>query len=384
MKTTKTIRGWLVMAAALAVTTMGMTACSGDDSLVENMEQPAQPMTTEVTVTVGASIADDNGDATTRSTVDDSQRDANDKIIRTLKFTKSDKLYVYRSVDANTKLAGELTMVTGSRTNDNKDAQFTGTLKAYDASGNEKDYTFGSDPLEGTTATLVHYNMNTSAISITLGKAVTYNYSEMKAGNINNLMTKSLKVTGSYDSQTQTYTLTSSDPIFYCLFQALNDGLAEYTVNLKYQEGGSYKSAGSWSFTSTGDGIGYVAFASPKKGNYTWKLEIYRGSSLTNTIEIGSKNIGAKVYNLRRTLLDAVYIEGVPFYYVDGETWRQAITNHPAPNSGFGCSEGGVSYYGSNLYTMNWIVEIDDYIQTYVNPDDPILSYQEYLLEHIE
>ena len=380
MKTT-TMTGWLVMAAAL---TMGLTACTGDDSLVENMEQPAQPMTTGVTVTVGASIADDNGDATTRSTVDDSQRDANDKVIRTLKFTKSDKLYVYRSVDANTKLAGELTMVTGSRTNDNKDAQFTGTLKAYDASGNEKAYTFGSDPLEGTTATLVHYNMNTSAISITPGREVTYNYSEMKAGNIKNLMTKSLKVTGSYDSQTQTYALSSSDPIFNCMFYALDKGQTEYTVNLKYQEGGSYKSAGSWTFTSTGDGIGYVAFASPKKGNYTWKLEIYRGSTLANTIEIGSKNIGTKVYNLSRTLLDAVYIEGVPFYYVDGETWRQAITNHPAPNSGFGCSEGGVSYYGSNLYTMDWIEEIDDYIQMYVYPDAPILSYQEYLLEHIE
>ena len=378
MKKTTKISGWLVMAAALFVMTMGLAACSSDDSLVDNMEQPAQPTAAGVTVTVGASIADGDDGATTRSTVDSEDGK------RVLKFTKSDKLYVFRSVDANTKLAGELTMVTDSRTDDNKAAQFTGTLKAYDAAGNEKAYTFGNDPLEGTTATLVHYNMNTSAISITLGREVTYNYSEMKAGNINNLMTKSLKVTGSYDSQTQTYTLTSSDPIFYCLFQALNEGLAEYTANLKYQEGGSYKSAGSWTFTSTGDGIGYVAFASPKKGNYTWKLEIYRGSSLTNTIEIGPKNIGAKVYNLRRTLLDAVYIEGVPFYYVDGETWREAITNHPAPNVGFGCGVGGVDYYGSNLYTMDWIVEMDDYIQTYVYPDDPILSYQEYLLEHIE
>ena len=85
MKKMTKISGWLVMAAALAVMTMGLAACSNDDSLVDNMEQPAQPTAAGVTVTVGASIADDNGDATTRSTVDDSQKDANYKIIRTLK-----------------------------------------------------------------------------------------------------------------------------------------------------------------------------------------------------------------------------------------------------------------------------------------------------------
>ena len=364
--TKTTMTGWLVMAAAL---TMGLAACSNDDSLVENIEQP---MTTGVTVTVGASIADDNGDATTRSTVDTEDGK------RVLKFTKSDKLYVFRSVDANTKLAGELTMVTDSRTNDNKAAQFTGTLKAYDASGNEKAYAFGSDPLEGTTATLVHYNMNTSAISITLGREVTYNYSEMKAGKINDLMKRSLKVTGSYDSQTQTYTLTSSDPIFNCMFYALNEGQAEYAVNLKYQEGGVYKSAGSWTFTSTENGVGVVTFASPKTGNYTWKLEIYRGSTLTNTIEIGSKNIGTKVYNLSRTLLDVVYIEGVEFYYVDGETWREAITNHPAPNSGFACTEGGVDYYGSNLYTIDYDWESGAQYQSWVVPDENIYDFWTY------
>lgn len=126
MKTMKMTLGWLVMAAAL---TMGLTACTGDDSLVENMEQPAQPTAAKtVHVTVDAGISD----GTTRSAVDYTNG------TRTLQFTTGDRLYIRgvletgkdnMGTDHDTKLvAGYLTVDASSIDASGTSASFTGDL----------------------------------------------------------------------------------------------------------------------------------------------------------------------------------------------------------------------------------------------------------------
>ena len=123
MKKTIQLLGTLAIAAAM---TMTMASCSSDKETVENTAQPA---TSSVTVTVGAGMATDG--AQTRSAV------AKDNGDRVLKFTAGDKLYVYGAL-SDARIAGELTMVANSLTDDGLGAQFTGTIKAYDpTSGDE-------------------------------------------------------------------------------------------------------------------------------------------------------------------------------------------------------------------------------------------------------
>ena len=119
------------MAAAL---TMGLTACTGDDSLVENMEQPAQPTAAKtVHVTVDAGI----NDGTTRSTVDYTNG------TRTLQFTTGDRLYIRGVLEIGTDNIGtehDTKLVAGYLTVD---------ASSIDASGTSASFTGDLDILKG-------------------------------------------------------------------------------------------------------------------------------------------------------------------------------------------------------------------------------------------
>jgi hypothetical protein len=115
--------GWLVMAAAL---TIGMTACSNDDNIIDEPTTSAVPQAVStVHVTVGAGF--DGDDATTRADV------VQDGTTRTLKFTTGDKLFVYAEIAANTAyvLAGTVSIDESSISADGKSAKFTGDLPVY-------------------------------------------------------------------------------------------------------------------------------------------------------------------------------------------------------------------------------------------------------------
>ena len=51
--------------------------------------------------------------------------------------------------------------------------------------------------------------------------------------------------------------------------------------------------------------------------------------------------------------VQTVHVGGIAnatFYYIPGETWRQAIENHPTENAGFSINAGKVRYNGTRVY----------------------------------
>jgi hypothetical protein len=316
MRKTIQMLGTLAIAAAL---TMTMASCSSDKETVENPAQPTQPTqptTSGVTVTVGAGMATDG--ATTRSAV------ANDNGDRVLKFTEGDKLYVY-GANNDVSIAGELTMVANSLSNDGLSAQFTGTLRAYDlSSGNEKtNYSWGEDPLFGTTATLIHKDINTDAISYTVGNSVTVNYN-MYADDVETLMKTSLKVQGDYASGTG-YTLSSSDPILNCTISGLTAS-TEYTFTLK--KGNT--SANNVTITTGADGTASFAFASMESGSATWSIETKQGNNNVGTISLGSQDFTAKVYSITRLWMNGAFHK---LYTCNSSDWSSKISAFNAETS---------------------------------------------------
>lgn len=76
--------------------------------------------------------------------------------------------------------------------------------------------------------------------------------------------------------------------------------------------------------------------------------------------------------------LQTVHVGGnvnATFYYLPGETWQQAIENHPTENTGFGITSGDVRYDG--------IIIFIGYYGDDIHPDtvvDPNADYQALLL----
>ncbi len=269
--------------AALALTT---TSCTNEDNLTEEQTAPKGVM-----VTVGAGFADD---ATTRSQV----VDENGK--RRLKFTTGDKLYIYREVNNGlTRVYGTLIMKDGSLSQDGKSATFTGTLYACDTQQNPiNDHDFGSDPLESTTATLVQEeNYNVGAVGISDGIEPQIQYSFMIAADVNTLMEKGLLVQGAYNSGTKSFSLTSDTPIFNCTIS----GLAASTYYRAYLKKNGSNSV-SVLFQTDAYGVAAFAFGSYYSGNgaYTMEIKDNNTSTLFGTIDLGTQNLTAKVYNVSR------------------------------------------------------------------------------------
>ena len=304
MKTTK-ISGWLVMAAALLVMTMGMTACSseGDDILgQDSSEQPKEPSGVRVTVSAGIS----EGDGTTRSTVE------MDGTKRVLKFTEGDRLYVRKKVsDASgvAYVAGMLTMV-GEPSADGKSATFTGDVAAYNDRGKEVSYNLGDDPLAGTTATLVHEGM-VEKMNYVIGKTDgTMSIIQPYAANVEELMTKGLTVKGSYTSGSG-YALAASNPIIYCSLSGL-EGDKNYKVQLLKRVSGGFSPKGLGVFTTDASGAGTVAIEATGTGVNEWEIEIKQGDNKVGTISLGNRELAAKVYNVTRYWTGSEFIKAEP------------------------------------------------------------------------
>ena len=118
---TRMLWGWLVVAAAL---TLGWTACSSEENVID--EPTLAPAVSTIHVSVGAGMGDE---AQTRSGVTEDVVDG--KTQRTLKFTEGDRLYVYggqKDADNGYNIMGYLTMKEGSLSTDGKSANFEGEL----------------------------------------------------------------------------------------------------------------------------------------------------------------------------------------------------------------------------------------------------------------
>ena len=296
MKKTLRMLGSLTIAAALA-TVLG--ACSSDDSLVDNSAADGTTAARGVTVTVGAGIGDNTDptpappldgrgvagavtrsaealdastrsaealDAVTRSAVVSGTDAQSGKTTRTLTFTTGDRLYVYKKCYNGNEygyVAGMLTM-DGDPTNDGKNATFTGEVKAYYYNGYEMAYNFGADPLDGTTATLVHNGLSAYDYSFFDGD-IEFDYSY--ANDLETLMTNWLKVTGNYAEGG--YTLASNEAIINCTVTGLAASKG-YQCSLYAEDG----SVGSFPFTTDADGNGCIAFSTVyKPGEHNWELK---------------------------------------------------------------------------------------------------------------
>ena len=292
MKRTKNTLGWLVGAAALM---LGMTACSNEDSMIED-EPTQQPTAATIRVTVGAGITD--GEGATRSAV------TKDGGTRTLKFTTGDKLYVVRNM-ADRRLAGELTMK-GSPTNNGASATFEGTLKVYDSYGNEVSYSFGSgDPLTGSTATLLHKDMAEGLITLNTDHSLEYHQGVLTAAaDVATLMTSGLLVQGGYTAGTG-YSLSAASttqPIVNCTIAGLQAG-ANYKVEYIYGTTAAMSAHSktlSTGMTATGNRLSFAFFAGTGDKFHGIRLTNTADATDTYVASIGQKDFASKVYNFSR------------------------------------------------------------------------------------
>lgn len=293
--------------AVTAVLAMVSGACSSDDNLVDNGAADGATAARGVTVTVGAGIADD---AATRSAVVNGTDAVTGKTTRTLTFTTGDKLYVYCKINNKNYKAGMLSML-GEPTNDGKKATFSGVMTAYEKGDglNSKYYPnpyydFGEDPLNGTTATLIHdgmksYEESEEDYDYGISNKGVISFDQNSASDVETLMTKWLKVTGDYVSGSG-YTLTAG-AIFNCTFTGLEAGTG-YDLHLWYPVGGGYYSGGTYcEFTTDENGTATVAFAPVYTDNMSWEIDILKSNNTVGTISLGERAFEAgKIYNVSR------------------------------------------------------------------------------------
>lgn len=256
-----------------------------------------EPAVCSIHVTVGAGIVSNPG---TKSEVAIDEDGA-----RVLKFTEGDRLYIWKTVSGNSNVAyvaGFLTMV-GSPSADGKSASFTGTLQAYNKKGSLQSYNFGSNPLEGTTATLVHAGLiegtdyNFILADPEWGKI---NLNHFLGYDVEEFMTRGLTVTGNYDSETHCYALCSG-PIFHCYISGLTPETTYAFILYYYTTGtGLHVVSQHMIFTTDENGIGKFTFASPESGEHHWFIRIFKSGTTIGDIDFGTINLTTKIYNIQR------------------------------------------------------------------------------------
>ena len=123
-------------------------------------------------------------------------------------------------------------------------------------------------------------------------------------------------------------------------------------------------------YTAVFEEITYnVTFANGIEEADKWKAEPNAAAKNTEvkvTYSGAKKVLGMKVAKKAPTLL-SIQIDGhvtATIYYFEGETWEQAIQNHPTENSAWKIQNGNISGNGANLFAG------DEYEK--VNPNDTI------------
>ena len=119
----------------------------------------------------------------------------------------------------------------------------------------------------------------------------------MVAANVNTLMEKGLYVHGDYNSSNKSFALSCTDPIFNCTISGLTAS-KYYRVYLKKDGSGS----DGVLFQSDANGVATFAFATSHSGSGAYTIEIKDNSTSTTvgTIDLGTRNLTAKVYNVSR------------------------------------------------------------------------------------
>lgn len=339
-----TMKGWLVMAAAL---TMTFAACSSDDNVIE---KPIQPTTTSTMhVTVGAGISDGT---TTRASVDDSQKDGNGKTLRTLKFTDGDQLNVfyYGTIgDYGYEIFGTLTTISNISA-DGLSAQFSGdiTVKKWRSSEGEGEI---PDPdlaqLNNRFAILIPANHGASMELMDIGGGTyAWNYYEGMTATetLNEAIARHNYVRGEIDAS-QNVTLTPESAFLNCTVTGL-DASTAYDVRMA-------KGADPVSVTTDGTGaLHFVAWF--RTDGYQRQYTIYIGNN--KRVVLGEKTLAAgKVYNINRAATDFTPLtvtDNATSKIVEPENGRYSFKDGSANITVTGLGEGETISLNDNNNTV--------------------------------
>ncbi len=299
MKKMMNILSALAIAAVLAVISTG---CSQD----ENYETSKPGNLSKVLISVGANL-----ETATRSAVTQSGTS------RTLTFTAGDKLYVNADIEISETeskvLAGFLTIDASSIGSAATGATFSGDLDVYeeDASGQwvlgSHDFGSATDPLTAcsyVSAQLVHAGTESG---FTIGDRRVGQYAEhyYVASDVNALMTSRLRVRSpwpnGYDSSNRRFNLEATEfAILNCTISGLEAGQS-YSVKLN-QDYSWFAADNDYTGSTTANSSGtatFAIFADAGEG-VTYTLKLIDGEK-TFTVDLGQKDLSAKVYNVTRT-----------------------------------------------------------------------------------
>lgn len=305
----KKIISFVGMLTIAAILMAGFTACSADDA-TENIEQPTEPY--KIHVTVGAGLGDDE----TRSEVVLGTNSETGKTTRTLTFTEGDRLYIHGEAELLDRediftnifcIAGYLDLYSGAGTTR---ATFSGDLtvwKKIDGSYINTSAYFGNDldhfASEGSlNSTLIHKDAKSDAFPIDDKECrfdYTYSLVTGESDNVKKLMETAIHVSGPYDMDKSSFKLACGDPIFNCNFTV--EGLSpntEYYVRI-VKDG----NLATYNQKVTTDDRCYVHFACTTNlsGEGNWQVQLCTDADFNSSIfvrPIGTKNLGAKVYNV--------------------------------------------------------------------------------------
>ena len=318
VKQLKTILSALAIVVALLAANTACTSEGADNTVPEQPQQPDTPPTGGITITVGAGINDDG--APSRSIV------AIEEGKRALHFTNGDQLYVYGNLPYGYYLVGTLDIDASSISASGKSADFSGTIKVYNASDVDVTATYSftvpTDPLAdctSATAHLFHKDMKAGIYTIQANHTLVYNTANAFAADVETLMTTVLKVSGDYDKSNKKFSLGSTDAILNCTLS----GLAAST-SYKVKLNSDSSPVATYDFSTDAGGDGNVAFVA-SVGSYERILNILQsdGTTSVGNIDLSTLNFTAKVYNVSRYWLDPNFVK-----FTD----LAKVTSHEAKN----------------------------------------------------
>ena len=318
VKQLKTILSALAIVVALLAANTACTSEGADNTVPEQPQQPDTPPTGGITITVGAGINDDGAPSRSIVAIEDGKR--------ALHFTNGDQLYVYGNLPEGYYLVGTLDIDASSISASGKSANFSGTIKGYNASDVDVtatySFTIPTDPLAdctSATAHLFHKDMKVGIYTIQANHTLVYNTANAFAADVETLMTTVLKVSGDYDKLNKEFSLGSTDAILNCTLS----GLAAST-SYKVKLNSDSSPVATYDFSTDAGGDGNVAFVA-SVGSYERILNILQsdGTTPVGNIDLSTPNFTAKVYNVSRYWLDPNFVK-----FTD----LAKVTSHEAKN----------------------------------------------------
>ena len=294
-----------------------------------------------------------------------------DGITKKLGFSTGDKLFVSGYTD-DVSFVGILTWVSGSK--------FTGDLDIYGTySGTvEEMFTEASDGAHYISAFLLPNGYETYGFLSIKGEGanryVSTSHSKAVATDLATAVEQFSEEAGTYSDG---FALVPHNAIVYCSYKSAST-IAEGTACKPYLYNAMWGNYGGDVEIQFGkrDIVNFAIAIYPDLGMDDWIIK--DNISIIPDINLGKKSIYAgKIFNVKNYTLSSLtvtdekgFIDGTPrtIYYVEGETWAEAISNHPIENRGWYIDDDGFPTFMG----VSEGVSVKDENNNWLNEDDPI------------